>query len=297
MILRKPYAFLIKNFKLLHAIMLLLMGFVLFKTLDILSAFDDFFTSQAVLLNADIPEITYPPLLFVSSILIIILSGVLLWVMAVKDKPYKLYIVNIAIYLITIVLFIIGRSMFVTMTTKIVDVRLSKMIRDLITMGFIAQMYPLVKCFVRAVGFDIKQFDFGKDLAELEIEEKDNEEIEVQVNVDTNKMKRGLNYYKRNIKYFYKEHKLWFRIGFGVVIVLIGSLTALGIYKVNKSNGINVSFNMNGLNVKVTNAFVTRMNYKGEVLKDLNEGSSLVVIPFEIKNNGTTDKLLETANI
>ena len=297
MILRKPYAFLIKNFKLLHAIMLLLMGFVLFKTLDILSAFDDFFTSQAVLLNSDIPVTVYPPLLFVSSILIIVLSGVLLWVMAVKDKPYKLYIVNIAIYVITIALFIFGRSMFVTMTTKIVDVRLSKMIRDLITMGFIAQMYPLVKCFVRAVGFDIKQFDFGKDLAELEIDEKDNEEVEVQVNVDTNKMKRGLNYYKRNIKYFYKEHKLWFRIGFGVVVVLIGSLTALGIYKVNKSNGINVSFNMNGLNVKVTNAFVTRMNYKGEVLKDLNESSSLVVIPFEIKNNGTTDKFLETANI
>ena len=297
MILRKPYAFLIKNFKLLHAIMLVLMGFVLFKTLDILSAFDDFFTSQAVLLDSSIPEIVYSASIFILPIFIIVISIILLWVMAVKGKPFKLYISNIAIYVIAIILFIFGRSLFINMTIKVMDVRGVKLIRDLVTMIFIAQMYPLVRCFVRAVGFDIKQFDFGKDLAELEIDEKDNEEVEVQVNVDTNKVKRGLNYYRRNIKYFYKEHKLWFRIGICIFVLIIGSATAFGIYKVNKSNGLNVPFTMNGLNIKVTNAFVTRTNYKGNLLKDLNEGSSLVVIPFEIKNNSDVDRYLETANI
>lgn len=297
MILRKPYAFLIKNFKLLHAIMLVLMGFVLLKTLDILSAFDDFFTSQAVLLNADIPELVYAGSLFITSIFIIIVSGILLWTMVVKQKPYKLYIVNIAIYFITIILFIFGRSLFVSMTTKIIDIRTVKLIRDLITMAFIAQMYPLVKCLVRAVGFDIKQFDFGKDLAELEIEEKDNEEVEVQVNVDTNKMKRGLNYHLRNLKYFYKEHKFWFRVGAGIIVLVIGAVVGIGIYNSNKNNGLNVAFNMNGLNIKVTNAFVTRKSYTGETLTNLNSGSSLVVIPIEIRNNGSVDRYLETANI
>ncbi len=297
MILRKPYAFLIKNFRLLHAIMFFLMVYVLLKTLDILSAFDDFFTSQAVLLNADIPIVTYPTLLFVLPILIIVVSGILLWTMAFKDKPYKTYIVNIIIYFIVIVLFIFGKSTFVTMTTKIMDVRAVKLIRDLITMGFIAQMYPLVKCLVRAVGFDIKQFDFGKDLAELQIEEKDNEEVEVQVNLDTNKIKRGLNYYRRNIRYFYKEHKLWFRVGIGLFVLVIGAGTALGIYNSNKSNGINVPFAMNGLSVKVTNAYVIRKDYNGNVLNNLNDSSSLVVIPFEVKNNGTIERHLETANI
>ena len=297
MILRKPYAFLIKNFKLLHAIMLVLMGLVLYKTLDILSAFDDFFTSQAVLLNSDIPELVYPASLFIMPIFIIVVSIILLWTMLVKNKPYKLYIVNIAVYFAVIILFIFGKSMFVNMTTNIVDVRAVKLIRDLITMGFIAQMYPLVKCLVRAVGFDIKQFDFGKDLAELEIEEKDNEEVEVQVNVDTNKMKRGLNYHLRNLKYFYKEHKFWFRVGVAIIVLIIGAVIGIGIYNANKSSGLNVPFNMNGLNIKVTNAFVTRKSYNGNTLTNLNTGSSLVVIPVEIKNNGSMDRHLETANI
>ena len=297
MILRKPYAFLIKNFKLLHAIMFFLMGFVLLKTLDILSAFDDFFTSQAVLLNADIPAMVYPFSLFMSSFLIIIVSGILLWTMAVKEKPYKLYIVNIVIYFIVIVLFVFGKSTFVTMVTKIVDVRMTKMIRDLITMGFIAQMYPLVKCLVRAVGFDIKQFDFGKDLAELEIEERDNEEVEVQVNVDTNKMKRGLNLYKRNIKYFYKEHKFWFRIGAGALALVIVAVTTIGIVIGNKTHNFNAYFSMNGLSVKVKNAYVTRNSYKGTQLKNLNEHSSLVVVPIEMKNNGSTNRFMESANV
>mgnify|MGYP002855453211 CR=1 FL=1 len=297
MILRKPYAFLIKNFKLLHTIMFFLMGFVLLKTLDILSAFDDFFTSQAVLLSGDIPELVYPFSLFMSSILIIIVSGILLWTMVVKDKPYKLYIVNIAIYFITIILFVFGKTTFVSMVTNVVDVRMIKLVRDLITIGFIAQMYPLVKCLVRAVGFDIKQFDFGKDLAELEIEEKDSEEVEVQVNVDTNRMKRGLNLYKRNIKYFYKEHKFWFRVGVVGIVLIIGTFTTLGIINRNKTHSFNTYFTVDGMSIKISNAYVTRNSYKGTTLNNLNDNSSLVVIPIELKNNSAINRFLETAKV
>ena len=169
MILRKPYAFLIKNFKLLHAIMTLFMAYVFFRTLNILKVFNDYFSSQVALIGTDTSSSTYTFLMFLIPIIFIVISLILLLVMIVKKKPNSLYIVTIVVYIYTFVMFVIGKSIVLNMEINVLDVRLIKMARDLTTIAFLAQIYPVLKSFVRSVGFDIKEFDFGKDLAELEI--------------------------------------------------------------------------------------------------------------------------------
>ena len=65
--------------------------------------------------------------------------------------------------------------------------RTVRLIRDFISISFIIQFYSAVILIIRAVGFDIKKFDFNNDLKEMEINESDREEFEVQINFDKNK--------------------------------------------------------------------------------------------------------------
>lgn len=296
MILRKPYAFLIKNFRLIHIIITIFMAYIFYKSLNVLSVFNKYFISNSALIGTDMSSMTYTFLMFLSPIIIIILSIILFWVMTVKKKPNKLYLINIITYIFILVMFIMGKSTMAEMEKIIVDVRFVKVIRDLTTFAFIFQILPIAKSLVRSVGFDIKEFDFGKDLEELEIEEKDSEEFEVNVSVDTNKIKRNLNFRRRNIKYAIKENKALVIIASSIFILIVGLIILFAITRGTKK-GINQAFTVSSFNIKVTNAYVTRQNYKGVNIEKLNDQMSLVIIPFQIKNNSILDKGLPTANI
>ena len=296
MILRKPYAFLIKNFKLFHLIMTILMAYVFYKTWTILSVFNDYFASGTALIGSNASATTYTFMLFFIPVLIIIFSLILFWVMVVKKKPSSLYIITIIIYIYALAMFGMGKSTLLNMEINILDIRLIKMTRDLTTIAFILQIYPLVKSLVRAVGFDIKQFDFGKDLAELEIEEADSEEFEVNVSVDTNKVKRGFNFRKREFRYLFVENKVLIILSTIVILAIIGGVTVILMLRHGVIKNIGESFTVSSFTFKVNNAYITRKDYKGNTL-NLNEKMSLLVIPFKVKNNSDIDKSFLTANI
>ncbi|MBR1376909.1 MAG: hypothetical protein IJ565_03750 [Bacilli bacterium] len=298
MVLRKPYAFLIKHFKLIHVIITALMVYVMSKTFNIMSVYDEYFTSELVLLGPNVPTAAFPGMLFFVTLLIMALCVLLFWIMLIKKKPNKLYVIIFVIYFYVLVMFLLGKSQFTSMVINVLNMRTIKLVRDLITISFLAQTFPLIKCLVRAVGFDIKQFDFGKDLEELEIEEKDNEEFEVNVNVDTNKMKRGFNFRTRNLSYIYKEHKFLINVGIGILAALIIIIIILGaIFGGGTRKKMNQAFTVNGLTFKMTDAYATRLSYNGNTLTGLNDNMTVVVIPFEVKNNTEKNTNLVTANV
>lgn len=297
MILRKPYAFLIKNFKLLHAIITVLMGYTLYKTYNIISFFGDYIISSQNIIGENIVETLYNLFMFISPIFVIIISIILLVVMIVKKKPSVLYIINILIYIYVLIVFLISKSTILQLEITLLDIRKIKLVRDLTTLSLMVQIYPIIKSFVRTVGFDIKQFDFGKDLAELEIEEKDNEEFEVNVSVDTNKMKRNVNSKTRISKYIYAENKFLINSIIVIIILIVVGITSFNIFRGKELTNMNTSFVVNGLRVKVLNSYSTRKDYKGIELVGLDSKKSLVVVPVNLKNTSSVDKQLTIANI
>ena len=76
----------------------------------------------------------------------------------------------------------------------------------------------------RACGFNIKQFNFKKDLEELEIDTSDYEEVEITLSKNNYKIARFFRKALRLTKYFILEHKFVVTI-FASVIVLITTLT------------------------------------------------------------------------
>ena len=98
MILRKPYAFLIKHFKMIHIILFLLGCFVLYQTNGLYSMIEEY--QQLMIYNETVNSVlTYvstPTIL--ALVAIIIISGVLIYLLYYKKKPVIFYFLVIAEY-------------------------------------------------------------------------------------------------------------------------------------------------------------------------------------------------------
>ncbi len=268
MILRKPYAFLIKNFKLIHAIIAVMMGYLTYRTSKIVSFISDYIGSSQLKVSAEKVQGLYGPILFVLIVFVILLSSVLLFVLKFKKKPTKFYIYNIIGQLYTLVMYAISYNLIKELQHGLVDIKTLKLIQDFTMGAFFLQIIALVIVIVRATGFDIKGFNFKEDLAELEIKEEDNEEFEVSFDVDTDRLKRGLKKRIRYAKYIYFENKFIINILL-VVIILISTyfyLSSLNVYsKVYKETD---EFKTNEFMMQINEAYQTKYDYKGNKLFD-----------------------------
>ena len=78
MILRKPYAFLIKNFKLMHAILTVLISYLLYKSNTILHFFNEYLESVQIISDTEVISKVFHILIFAFPFLVIVFSIIIL---------------------------------------------------------------------------------------------------------------------------------------------------------------------------------------------------------------------------
>ena len=290
MILRKPYAFFIKYFKLFHAIIAVLVAFLLYRSFTLYNFFKAYVVNYSSALN----ELSPSTLMNMYSLLmvlgIIILIVVLLSVMVYKKKPKALYIFSLIVYIGVIVLYGITYPILRDISASILDVRVSSALRDFFMIAAVLQFVTLIWYIVRATGFDIKQFDFGTDLQQLDINEKDSEEIEVALEFDQNKVHRQIRYNLRQLKYVYGENKFLINT-IGIIAVIILAFTIyfnIGVYTASYNQG--TSFLASGVVMNVRDTYLTQTNPLGNQLTD----NTIVVVKIDVKKSGGVNKTLNT---
>lgn len=284
MILRKPYAFFIKYFRLFNLIMAILMGIMIYRTIVIGSFLNHYIDNYAEA-TANFSLGDYINLYsFMIVLLIIIFTIFMTSVMVVKQKPKKLYIINLILYIGVMVLYAVDYSILHSIYDQILDVRVSKAIRDITFILAGLQIVSFILTLVRASGFDIKQFDFNSDLQKLQIDTKDNEEFEVAVEFDKNKLNRNFRQKIRAIKYTYAEHRFAFNLAGAILVVIIAFLifTTKFIYVANYKE--NHSFTASGLNMNVKNSYLVQTNQTGKQITS--DDTTLVVVRFEVRQLG-----------
>lgn len=266
MILRKPFAFLIKHFRLIHFIMLIFMAYVMYSCNAILSFFSEYLNSTMVLIDHEVVLTLYPIMLFVSIIFILLINIVILVLMLFKKKPIKFYIFNILITIFTFVVLIISKNTLNNLELNLVEVRILKLIQDIVSISVILQSIPNVVVAIRATGFNIKKFDFAKDLEELDIETKDNEEFEVNLELETDKYQRKFRRFIRYIKYIYIENRYLFTILLSVLFagICFGIYLNQSIY--NKIYSENETLTTSNFYFNVGETYLTKTDYKGNVI-------------------------------
>ncbi len=292
MILRKPYAILIKNFKLIHTIITICMVYLVYKTYLIYDYIRAFMKTDMLATEKDITGELFNLQMFLLPAIIITLLLILLVVMTRKKKPKLFYLLNIIFYGITIGIYSYLYSGLNYIETNIMELREIKLFHDIAMILLGVQIVSMILSFIRAAGFDIKKFDFGKDLMELDVQDEDNEEFEVNVNVETNVIKRIINRNKRFIKYVYIENK------FFIDIIILFALAAGSFFTYINVNVYNVIYNegdtflAGNFDLGVTKSYITQQNYKG--IEVTTEDKVLLIIELNIKSY-VKDQLLNTA--
>ena len=294
MILRKPYAFLIKHFKLIHFIIFVCMVYILFKTWNIVDFLSGYISNgQVISTFEDISAMYVSNMLLVSVIFLIIILAVVLYLMKYKKKPSLYYILSVCVYSILLFLLLFASSFIYNLQFSTPDLRITKLIRDIFLLIFGVQVALPIVSFVRAIGFDFKKFDFRKDIMELDISSEDNEEFEFELNLDTEDIKAKVRKKIRYFKYYYKENKIIFYCLFGIITVIIG-INAYDyfsskehIYKEKEY------FDTNSFQINVIDSYKTNLDSKGN---KINSKYFYVILKMRYKNKTDNNMTININN-
>lgn len=292
MILRKPYAFIIKHFRLIHLMMLACLAYLLMIARDINKLFESLQASSTfIYAGADIyinKSVYYVLFIF------LFLSGVVFWLLKEKKKPTKLYLFLIIYGVIEIFLFYYEFNLLSVLQENVVESDQLILGRDISTICLLPNYVLMAICFIRGIGFNLKQFNFSKDVEELEIADVDSAEFEVLIGQNNYKYLRFIRRTIREIKYYILENKFGIAV-FSSVLALF--FLGYGVYYYNtylKKTSKEETNIIDGIAYTVRDSYITTKDFNGN---ELSETYKYVVVDLTLFNNTSDVKTLNLDNI
>lgn len=279
----------IKNFRLIHLILTGLIGYLLFRTFNLYSFFSRYVENVYATLGDAMPSNYITVFMFLVSIVVVVFSLAMFLLMKKKDKPKNLYIGLSTYYILYFIGLILYFILFKSMETAQLTIRNAMIVRDITFIIIFPQAFLLILSLIRAVGFDIKRFNFSKDLKELDINEEDNEEFEFIFGVDSYKYFRYLRRRVREFKYYILENKFMFTILMGLTASILFILTVLNFTVYNKTYNKNQKIHANNLTLEVMDSYLTDVDYKGDIIM---EGKYFLVVNINFKNESGLSTVL-----
>lgn len=223
MIVKKPYAFLIKNFRLIHALLFIMLLYLGIKSLDIYTFFNMYAIRHVYTYSADLAVTYVNYYMFIVTILSILVSLLIYFILSLKNKERKLYMFTCIYYIFLFIYFIFIYNTLANIQTNALTIEQVRTLRDIALIVLIPQVILNFILLGRACGFNLKQFDFKKDLEELQIDTSDYEEVELTLGKNNYKIPRFIRRTIRFTKYYILEHKFVVTVCVSV-LVLITSL-------------------------------------------------------------------------
>ena len=293
MIIKKPYAFMIKHFRLIHLIFSVLLAFLVFKTSSMFKFFNDYAKNGYYAYSNNLVSSYINLFMFLTIILIILIAGFVYLLMRWKKKARTFYIVTICYYLVLFFGLFFYFNIFNTILNTTLDIKVVRAYRDIIALLYFPQYIFLIFSIIRAIGFDIKKFDFKKDLVDLDISEEDAEEIEITFGQNSYKYKRKLRKMFRELKYYALENKFFFGLICGTLTLILILAIFIGLNKTKNYRETQL-FNVNGVVFKVKESYITNLDYSGKVI---DEEKKYFILNVSMENTNIGKVNLDTKNL
>ena len=170
MVLRRPYAFLIKHFKLIHLLIAAFFAYLAFASGKI-HKYLNLVISETAHRHDALSYINGWMFLFL--FLALLLCGIIFWLFKYKNKPRKLYIITIVGYIIIGLFFGVLFIYMQSFPSAIPETKTIRFYRDTLTIVLAFQYIFTLMMLIRGLGFDIKKFNFASDVQELNLTASD----------------------------------------------------------------------------------------------------------------------------
>ena len=286
MIIKKPYAFLIKKFRWIHGILFAMLVFLAVKSINIYTFFSDYATNHYYVMSSMLASEYIDLTLFVVTILAVLVSALIYFILSLKNKDRKTYVFLCLYYIILFVYFIYMLSIFQNLQSKSLGIETVRAIRDISVIVSLPQIVFLFIICGRTLGFNLKQFDFKKDLEELQIDTKDYEEVEVEFGKNNYKTARFLRKTLRLTKYFILENKFIVTVLASIIVLATSLAIFVNIKIYNVSYNENVEILANNVYYTVMSSYVTDKDINDNVIT---KDKKYVLIKIKANNKTTTN--------
>lgn len=282
MIIRKPYAFLIKNFKRIHIFLLIATLYAAYKLFDISGYVNKYI--QTTSYSYQDPVGNHITFLFKFVLFLIIVGTISIIILLYhKKKPWKIYLIPLIEYVFAFFVLNMIQGFFTKLLLyddlETTDLRMSK---DLLMIIILLQLPAIIVFVVRVLGLDIKKFEFNMDKEFLELSEKDREEFEINIQFDKNSIIRLWKKMIRNIRYFYDEHTKICRFTALVLMMIVGWRLFFFVFVTNRFYFQGQNYNFNGFTMKINHVYWTNKNYTGDIIST---DSSFIIVDLTVRNN------------
>ena len=288
MILRKPYAILIKYFKVIHILMFILFVYLVFALRKIYMFFANYIDTSSYVYQANMAKIYVPWILVGIVLILLILAISILLLMRKKEKPvlfYKIMIAYCSILVISLIYFIVFFNSLDKATYEPLRMVVN---RDISLFVYLFNFFFVIFTFIRGFGFDIKKFSFDRDKKELHLEESDSEEYELNVGVEKADVKTFLNRHKREFTYYIKQNKKILIIILVIAILSIGSYLYYDLFVENKVYHEKETVSTGNVSYYVNSSIISNIDKYGQYLDD---DSDYLIVNMNITNNGSAGYL------
>ena len=292
MILKKPYAFLIKRFRLIHLILTAMIGFLLFKTYNIYTFFNRYVNNIYSALDT-LPSEYISIFMFLIAAIVVSFSLLMYLLMRQKKKPKTFYVFTCSYYLVFFLALIYYFTVFKSMDTRTLSIFKAMILRDISIIMFLPQIPLFIISLIRGVGFDIRKFNFSKDIRELDLSEKDSEEFEFVMGMDSYKYLRYFRRRVRELRYYVLENKFIFSILFGLLGGIFAVVILVNYTVFNRSYRVNQNFTANNMKIQINNSYLTNLDYGGNVIE---KDKYFLVINMTLTNDSGTSTVLDLTN-
>lgn len=291
MVLRKPYAFIIKHFKVLHLIISVLFTFLVLRIVNLIMLSNEFLNSEEYLISIDIFKKMFNIFDFIVPIILIIFVGLIQMIMTMKKKPNKFYLFGTVYSIFLLGVNIYTYSLFKKMTSIWLEASTVSTLSEFYVFLLVSAVALAAFSLARTFGFNVGKFDFTSKALMVESSESDGEEVEIRIDYDISDTRRSLQKNIRYIKYFYQENKKNMMICLLVAAGLVSIYTTSTIIRYNKKVISGDTLSYAGFNVKINQAYVINKDTNGERIPD---NKHLLILDVDITNNNRTNMSFPT---
>ena len=256
---------------------------------------DGYFTT---ITNA--PEIYYSFLMIIASILIIIFYILLTSLFKKKNKYYFPYLLLTIYYFVILVFSVFSKGLLLNAVNTQLEASTSLIIRSLTSILFYSQIAVFVVHLLLTFGFDFRSGDFLDIREEINLDEEDSEEVEININNEDYKVKRWINRYIREIKYYFIENKNVFKVLGAITGIIVVFLLGKFIISLNRIVKVDQSFTYSKMSLKFNGSTLSTLDYAGNRIMD---GKIYLAVKVTATNNsndllsiGTSDFCLDVNN-
>ena len=157
MILKKPYAFLIKHFKVIHLLLCIPLIYLIIRTGMITSFLRTYVSANYYTSEVNIAGSYINLFMYLAIIVILVLAFSIYFLMKQKEKDTKYYIFLIAYYLFLLIIITVAHGILSSIETTSLSAQTIRLYRDLAYVCYIPEFFFTIYTLLRGIGFDIKK--------------------------------------------------------------------------------------------------------------------------------------------